>query len=559
MDLVGDDLLQDALPPGRAARIRLLSTRKALLFACVCAIWLAAGLFGRDPWKPQETKLAPVAAHFAENGISLVPDLLGAPFLENPPMLAWLGALAAQALPLLPVHEAARVASALLVALGLLFVGLAAARKGGAHSGWMAVLLAVGTIGFAPRAHWFQNGVAEFAASAAMLWGAILLAENTLAGALVLGFAGGFLFLSAGISESALVLAAVFAVVLAHSHWRGPREKIAALAGTVAFASPWFLIWPLAFARESPEIFSEWLEAETPFGNGFHIFQVADLLKTAAWAGFPTLPILAAGVWAGGRRLAGEPLTALCLAVCAAGAILFFHDGGDEVGIFIAVPALAAGAARVIQRLPENRAASLDWFALLVLGLGGVGGLWLVWLAFRAGFPAPVADWAAAQTVGAETAGAEMVGFWAIAAAAVLTLAWLALLANFRRSNERAVVNWSCGVTVAWCVFNLLWLPQVDAVKSYRSLANAVSERAGAECVAARGIPPDAAAQLDYFGVNLQAGGDGEKCPFGIFPTAEAEEGGGGESESLEGELLWRGSRPGERSESFDLRRRARI
>ena len=548
MDLVGDDLLQDALPPARATRIRPLSTRKALLFAFVCAVWLGAGLFGRDPWKPQETKLAPVVADFAENGLGLVPELLGAPFLENPPMLAWLGALGAKALPFLPVHEAARVASALLVALGLLFTGLAVARRCGAHAGWMAVLLSIGAIGFAPRAHWLQNGVTEFAAVAAMLWGAFLLAENTLAGALVLGMAGGFLFMSAGIAESALAFAAVFAVVLAHSHWRGPREKIAALAGTAVFASPWLLIWPLAFARESPEVFAEWLAMEAPFGRDFHIFQVADLLKTAAWAGFPVLPILAAGVWAGGRRFAGEPLPALCLSVCAAGALLFFHDGGDEVAIFFAVPALAAGAARVIQRLPENRAASLDWFALLVLGLGGVGGLWLVWLAFRAGFPESAAEWAAAQTAGAETAGAETAGAAAVFAAAVLTAAWAALLANFRRSNERAIVNWSCGVTVAWCVFNLLWLPQVDAVKSYRGVAAAVSRHAGAECVAARNIPADAAAQLDYFGVRVAAGGDSRECPLELSPTGGAESA---------GEPLWRGGRPGARDESFDLRRRA--
>ena len=548
MDLLGDDLLPHAPSSGRAGGIRDLPARKALLFAFVCAAWLLPGLFGRDPWKPQETRLIPVVADLAENGMALVPQLLGQPFLENPPLLPWLGALAAKSLPFLPVHESARVASALLVALGLLFTGLAVARRHGRHAGWMSVLLAIGAIGFAPRAHWFQNGAAEFAGAAAMLWGAVFLAENTLAGALILGVAGGFLFLSAGMMESLLAFAAVFAVVFPHMNWRGAREKIAGLCGTMVFALPWLLIWPLALMRTAPDALTLWLAAESPFAGGLHFSQLGDLLKTAAWAGFPAAPILAAGIWAGGRRFAGEPLMALCLAHCAAGAILFFHDGGDEVGVFFAVPALAAGAARVIQRMPENRAASLDWFALLVLGLGGVGGLWLVWLAFRLGFPAPVAEWAAAQTAGAR---AETAGVWAVAAAGILTLAWAGLLANFRRSNERAVVNWSCGVTVAWCVFNLLWLPQVDAVKSYRGVATAVTaaaDAAGGGCVGLNAIPTDAAAQLDYFGVKLGAAAD---CGLELSPAMRGELADGADA------ALWRGSRPGAREELFELRRRS--
>ena len=545
MDLLGEDLLPDAQNSGRASRIRDLPRRKAALFAGVCAVWMLPGLFGRDPWKPQETRLAPVVSDLAENGIALVPKLLGQPFLEIPPLLPWLGALAAKALPFLPVHESARVASALLIVLGLLFAGNAVARRHGAHAGWMSVLLAVGMMGFAPRAHWFQTGAAEFAGAAAMLCGAILLAQNTLAGALVLGAAGGFLFLSAGMSESLLAFAATFAVVFSHSHWRGAREKIAGLCGTAMFALPAILIWPLALMRENPEALSEWLTAEAPFARGFDFSQLADMLKTAAWAGFPALPILAAGVWVGGGRFAREPLMALCLAHCCAGALLFFHDGNDETAIFFVAPALAAGAARVIQRTPENRAASLDWFALLVLGLGGVGGLWLVWLAFRLGFPEPVAAWAAAQTAGAE---AERVGMAAVAAAGVLTLAWAALLANFGRSNERAVMNWSCGVAVAWCVFNLLWLPRVDAVKSYRGLAEMVSaeaEKAGGGCVRLSGVPADAAAQLDYFGAKL-----GGECRLLLSPVLREDEEGEGE-----GEVIWRGSRPGAREELFELRK----
>ena len=537
MDFIGDDLLERA----GTARIRPMAARKAALFALICAVWLGVGLLGRDPWKPQETYLVAVVADLADNGLRLVPELLGQPFLETPPLLAWLGALSARALPFLEVHEAARVASALMVAAGLLFVYLAVAGRCGARVGWLAALLAVGVIGFAPRAHWFQQGVPEFAAAAAALWGAMLLANNTLAGAVVLGSATGFLFLSAGIAESAVLFVAVFAAVFANAHWRGAREKMAALAGTTMFALPWVLIWPLALAGESGAMFGEWLAAEAPFAGGVSVSLFADLLKTAAWAAFPALPILAAGVVAGGREFARDPLAALCLAMCGAGAVLFLHDGNDEIGIFFAVPALAAGAARTVQRAPENRAAALDWFALLVLGMVGVGGLWLAWLARWTGFPAEVAAWTAAQTAGVSVPPAGAV---AAGAAAVLTLLWAALLTNFRRSNERAVVNWSCGVTVAWCVFNLLWLPQVDAVKSYRGVAEEVSRRLDGGCVWLDNIPRDAAAQLDYFGTGI----GGEECGFWLVPA--------GKSDGGEWEVVWRGGRPGDRTEGFELRRR---
>ena len=555
MELLGDDILPDSNPPARAARLRTLSLRKAVLFSCVCAAWLLPGLLARDPWKPQETRLIPVVNDFIQNGITLIPRLLDSHFLEIPPLLPWLGALAAKMLPFLPVHESARIASAALVVLGLLFAGLAAARKHGGHAGWMSVLLAIGCIGFAPRAHLFHNGVAEFAGAAAILCGAVVLSQNTLAGALILGFAAGFLFLSAGIMESLCAFAAVFAVIFFHPHWHGAREKIAGLSGTIMFALPWVLIWPLAVARQSPEALALWLAEESPFSGGIHFSQFADLLKTAAWAGFPALPIFAVGMSVGGRRFAREPLMALCLALCAAGAVLFFHDGGDESGLFFAFPALAVGAARVIQRIPENRAASLDWFALLVLGLGGVGGLWLVWLAFRMGFPQPVAEWAAAQTAGAD---AETAGVFAVGAAAVLTLAWAALLANFRRSNERAILNWSCGVAAAWCVFNLLWLPQVDAVKSHRGLAQEISaavENNGGGCLHFRGMPTDAAAQLDYFGVLRGE----EDCFFQLSPGKlnSGNDSSIGADNREKWEEIWRGSRPGAREESFAIWRRA--
>ncbi len=102
--------------------------RDAALCALVVA-WLIPGLVGHDPWKPDEAYTFGLIFHIRETGDWLVPTLAGEPFVEKPPLYFWTAALLSYPFGwLMPLHDAARLATAFYVALTLLFTALTARR-----------------------------------------------------------------------------------------------------------------------------------------------------------------------------------------------------------------------------------------------------------------------------------------------------------------------------------------------------------------------------------------------------------------------------------------------
>ena len=464
------------------------ATYKQFLFALLAALWIAAGLFGRDPWKPQETDF--VAAVAAQNGA--IPQN-AAP--KTPPSL-YLDIAAESARlfsPLLPLHEGARMINALLLAGGFLFIGLAA---GGIYGGWLAVLLALGITGFVVRAHLLNLAVAEFFGAAMMLWGAVRLRRHALSGGAWTGLGAAFLFAAA--SPAAALCAALGVLgVFVRREWR----RASVIAGMTA-AAMFFTPALLSAAAE---------DAGAAFAFKNIPGAAADFVRLSAWGLFPVLPLAAAVLWR--RRTDAEMF--LCLTMTAAGAAHFMAFGaGNEEGLFLLIPPLAVFVARGMAGLPEDCAIILDWFAIIIAGVCCVGGMWTAWILWQSGIGAEwMEEWRARfpylQTPSFSAARAVP--------AALITIFWIGLAANFGRSNERAILNWSCGVTVVWCVFNLLWTPAVDSGKSYRRTAESVAAFSGDECVSASASASAAAAQLYYFGV---AAGD-KSCDWHFSRASE--------------------------------------
>ena len=61
-----------------------VSVRLALY--CLIGAWMLFGLFGRDPWKPDEAYTFGVVNHIVQTGDWMVPHLAGEPFMEKPPL-----------------------------------------------------------------------------------------------------------------------------------------------------------------------------------------------------------------------------------------------------------------------------------------------------------------------------------------------------------------------------------------------------------------------------------------------------------------------------------------
>src|SRR6476660_4786800 len=109
----------------------------ALLFVCVlCALWILPGLIGRDPWKPDEAYSFGLVYHILQSGDWVIPTLAQEPFMEKPPLFYLTAAGFARAFGwLLPIHDAARLATAFYMGLAFLFIGLAAGELYGRQKG----------------------------------------------------------------------------------------------------------------------------------------------------------------------------------------------------------------------------------------------------------------------------------------------------------------------------------------------------------------------------------------------------------------------------------------
>src|SRR5436190_4485970 len=127
---------------------------KQLGLVLLCAAWILLGLFGHDPWKPDDATTFGVAHDVLSNGDWLAPQLAGAPAAVRPPLFYALAAASAATLqPLLALHDGARVANALCLGLTLWLLALAGRELYGRDFRWLPVLVFIGCIGLWDRAH----------------------------------------------------------------------------------------------------------------------------------------------------------------------------------------------------------------------------------------------------------------------------------------------------------------------------------------------------------------------------------------------------------------------
>ena len=499
-------------PPPRAARP--FPPHKHLLFLFVVGLWLFFGLFGRDPWKPGETLLSAAVLEVLASGLQPVSEYGGD---SHPPLYLWLSSLTAYVTQgFLPVHEGGRLINVLLLAAGFFSLADAVRRNYGIRVAWLSVLLVVSCPGFLIRTHQLNYGVPAFFGVCLLLQGLSMMrngetrALRGMPGILIAAAAVIFLSLTVGVVVAAIfLLATVYCLITGGRNWP-PILLLGILTVPSVAAVPW-----LAEGYHPLQVLTEkWRGEASPTAA------LTDFLRVSAWALFPVLPLAVLCRW----RERSSPFLRMVTGFALFAFVSVFVVGDNEEDFYLVLPPLAILAARAIQTAPNDVARILDFFASLVVGFVFVGGLWGVWLALDMGVPATVDNYLAESFPGYVYAGA---GGLAVAVAAFFTMAWFILLSNFGRSNERAVVNWCCGVTVVWIVFNLLFLDYVDSGKSFRPVITALRPHLQGECL----TPPADRhwrSQLYYFGVSL----GGRECPYFLSLTDD-------------GRAVWSGRRNG--------------
>jgi len=532
---------------------------KQLGLSILCAAWVMLGAIGHDPWKTQDAAAFGVALEMMARGDVIAPRLVGEPFIDNPPLVYALAAGTALALsPPLSLHDAARVASALILALTLLLLAATATELAGSKYRWTTVLLFLGSVGLWERAHQLSPELGLMLGVAAALYGFALALRRPVAGGAMLGVGAGVAFLSEGLQGPVWLLITAVVLPLAFATWRTRRyATTAAVAAAIAF--PLGIAWPLALYVRAPLHLAAWWSTQSP-GDFFAPLDPAStgdpafLFKNLLWFAWPALPLVLWTIVTRGRGFNGGlsvPSVQLpgTLALVMGVSIVAMGDPRLVIIMPLLLP-LSLLAALEIDTLRRGFSGALDWFGILTFGLLSLL-MWWLWFDTYAHGMMP----AIARLFRDTEAGYRPTFHWlAFAVSVMLTVLWFLLVRPARRSNRRTVLNWAAGMTLLWGLYTTIWLPYLDSRRSYRSVAESLSVALPREgCVASRNLGDSQRVLFKYFAdlVTIRS----ETAPTDQCNALLVQQGRDDRERAIPvgWQLVWTGQRHGDDTERYVL------
>ncbi|MFO1370952.1 MAG: glycosyltransferase family 39 protein [Candidatus Competibacteraceae bacterium] len=530
-----------------------------VLMGCLIFAYLLPGLVGHDPWKADEAYVFGSVYQIVQSGDWVIPRVAGEPFMEKPPLYYLAAATTAKLTSAwLPLHDGARLASGLFTTITLLLAAWAARLTWGAGYGRLAILLLMGSPGLLIHSHMMLSDLALMAGFAVALTGLIACVQQRRFAGLLLGTGVGCGFLAKGlIAPGVIGLAGLLLPTLCQG-WR-TRAYGRQLVIAAAAAAPWLLIWPVALYLRSPELFATWFW-DNNIGR-FLGFSVATLgaehppgfwWRTYPWFLFPGW--LFAMVMFYRRRQAALTLPAVQASLLLLVLLLLLLGVSASARANYVLPLLvpvAVIAAGGVERAPRG----LDW---MLAGMGWLlGGAlfllgWGVWASLLATQAAP-----ARLALDRWLPEPFALPFQPLAFAAALALSGfcLALMVGGWRKPGRGLVIWSAALTLGWGVVATLWLPWLDAAKSYRSMFVDMSAALPpkASCIASEGFGESERAMLHYvLGIVTERL---EVKPAADCPVLLVQGTIYNPSTPLAGgwRLIWQGHRPGDQRERFEF------
>lgn len=528
---------------------RIGERTKTKLLLLLCLLWIGFGLIGHAPWKPDELQTISVIKHLQEGGNWAAPSMAGEPFLKKPP-LYYLSAAAFTKLlsPMLMPHDAARLATGLWMALTLMLVGVTGRELWGLGSGRQATLIFISSIGLVFSAHTLNPDVAGLTGYAMVFYGLALAPRKPFRAGLILGTGAGIGFLAKGLLPLEVALATALLLPLLFTRWRQTSHLLVLGAAAVS-ALPWMAPWLISMKQQAPGLFQQWLAAQSAGNINFGYFA-----KTLSWYAWPALPLTAWTLW---RMRPDHPSIQLPL--------LFFlvlfvmlsigTDSRDIHALPLLLP-LALLATPAVDSLRRGAASALDWFGVMLFGTFGFL-IWLGWFAMMTGMPARLAQ----RMHKLSSAYNPEFGLLAFLLAAALTMVWAAVVFKTnKRTNRATVTDWAVGMTMVWGLVMTLWLPWLDAAKSYQSTFAAMSKALPTSyaCVTGRNLGDSQRAALDYHAnVQVQRFETTQNLGCDLY-LIQDERGQEKIEPGPDWRLVWEGKRPSDRHESFRLFQRTR-
>ncbi len=534
-------------------------TQRSLLAVLLCAAWILPGLVGHDPWKPDEAHTFGVVYEILRGGSWVVPMLAGEPFLDKPPLFYLTAAAAAKLFSFaLPLHDAARLATGLWMAVTFGFIAVAGRELYGIRYGAVSALLLLGCFGYVVRAHLLLTDMALIAGFAMAYYGCAVALRRPLPGGFWIGTGIGVGFLANGLLAPAVLGVTALLLPALCRDWRS-RSYAAALGVAVVAAAPWLAIWPLLLYQRAPALFEAWLWGE----NLRHYFGTQPgtragtlyYLQILPWYAFPVWLLALWTLW--GARAKGYARPAIVLPLTGFALTLVVLSASSEARELYALPLLlplSLLAVAAPETLRRGASGALYWFSAMTFTFF-VAVFWFYWSGLELGVPARLHEHLHRIRPGYAPGFRLLPFLFGVA----YSLFWLTVLASFRRTPMRPVVVWGAGITTVWALMATLFLGWADNVKSYRSMVVSLQQALPKkyDCLSSRELGEPQRAMLHYFAGIIthrdEVPSRKRNCELLLvqgYPQLEIPPAGGWRK-------IWEGARPGDKDERYRLYRRA--
>ncbi|NOT19060.1 MAG: glycosyltransferase family 39 protein [Sideroxydans sp.] len=534
-----------------------ITSLKAWLMFFLCAVWVFTGLVGHDPWKPDEAYSFGLIYHFIQSGDWLVPTLAGEAYLDKPPLYYWTAALLAKLFaPILPLHDGARLASGFYTALTLLFAGLTGRELFGNNRGWPAAILLIGCLGMVLRAHEILTDNALLTGCAILLYGYALSLKRPYLAGMFIGLGVGIGFMSKGFIAPLLFLLISLGLML-FRHWR-TRAYFSTLGIALLCAAPLLTIWPFLLYQHSPELFFDWAWTRNigrwvEYARGDNHNNIFYYLKALPWLAWPAAPLAIWTVWEARKRVWNEPefqllLVSFLVMFVSLSCVADINDQ-NAMPMLLPIVLLATAALSTLRRGAAN---ALDWFGMMTFAMLAIV-LWSGWT----GLLVSNGAWLTRRLQAMQPNFIPVfdpVAFWV---AVVVTVLWVIMIWRVGRSVRRSLTNWAAGISLLWILAMTLWLPLLDADKSYRYMVVELKQALPKKynCIADVRVGDNQRAMLQYFGDITLRQKATRVCELLLVQGDRI-------AKPIEDEIgwekVWEGGRKGKENERFRLYKRVK-
>ena len=535
-----------------------LSARPKQLTIAICIAWVLIGLVGHDPWKSDEAYTFGIAYRMLKSGDWVVPRIGDTPFLNTPPLIQYGAALSAMALsPPFAVHDAARLSVGVWLGLLLAFTALAARELWGGNRTWIAPLMLIGCTGLLVRGHQLISAVALLVALAIGIYGLALAPRRSHIGGMWIGVGLGLAFLSSGVLEPLMLIVTIFAMVVISPRYRSMRfARSAGIA--LCVAAPLILVWPAVLYEKFPDIFAQWsAQSMQDLADLFTIKQHQQhlyFLDVLPWFTWPAWLFALWSLWIEGKEGLSKREVQLPLVAFLSifGFLTLAGEGRDVMAMPMLLP-LALLASISVSRLPRGAVNAYYWFCIMVVTVFALVA-WVYFSASQFGVPTRLAE----HIFRLQPEYQPEPRIWSMLAGIAVTLIWFVLVFNIKRSPERPFILWAAGITTGWALAVFLLFHWVDARKTYRPMvAELVAHLPDKyHCIISQDVGDAQRAMLYYFGniVTTQVYTRSGKHDCDLLITQDLWE---DENTILEPwQLIWEGSRAGDRHERYRLFKR---